>query len=323
MSDVVKIVECPRDAWQGLPVKVPAEVKADYLRVLVAAGFRHIDAVSFVSASVVPQMSDSEKVLEFFSLPGEFGDEVGKSRSSAARRMTTISSDDTSDALGDVEIIGIVVNAKGAERAVKTGRVSTVGFPYSVSPGFLQRNQNQTPEESLEALEAVGEIAYKAGMDVVAYISMAFGNPYGDAWDIDEVVAACDLLVDSGVRQISLADTVGLATPKMVKDVLSDVIAVHGGEGGVEIGVHLHARYDDAAQKIRAAYEAGCRRFDAAIGGLGGCPLAQDALVGNIATEVLLGVLKEMGAEVPEIVGMEALVKASEEIGRKFGGRVQ
>ena len=300
MSEMVKIIECPRDAWQGLPVKMPAEVKADYLRTLVAAGFRHIDAVSFVSASVVPQMSDSEKVLEFLDAPAY----------------------DTDGGTG-VEIIGIVVNEKGAERAVKTERVSTLGFPYSVSAGFLQRNQNQTMEESLEALEAVGEVAYKAGMDVVAYISMAFGNPYGDAWDIDEVVAACDLLVDSGVRQISLADTVGLATPKLVKDVLSDVIAVHGGKGSVEIGVHLHARYDDAAAKIRAAYEAGCRRFDAAIGGLGGCPLAQDALVGNIATEVLLGVLKEMGAEVPEIVGMDALVKASEEIGRKFGGRVQ
>src|SRR6201996_7316896 len=201
MTNVVKIIECPRDAWQGLPVKVPAEVKADYLRTLVAAGFRHIDAVSFVSASVVPQMSDSEKVLEVLDAPAY-----------------------DADSGSGVEIIGIVVNEKGAERAVKTGRVSTLGFPYSVSPGFLQRNQNQTPEESLEALEAVGEIAYKAGMDVVAYISMAFGNPYGDAWDIDEVVAACDLLVDSGVRQISLADTVGLATPKLVGDVLSDVM---------------------------------------------------------------------------------------------------
>ena len=120
----------------------------------------------------------------------------------------------------DVEIIGIVVNAKGAERAVKTGSVPTLGFPYSISPGFLQRNQKQTPEESLEELEKVGTMAYKAGMDVVAYISMAFGNPYGDAWDIDEVVAACDLLVDAGVTQISLADTVGLATPKQVADVV-------------------------------------------------------------------------------------------------------
>jgi hydroxymethylglutaryl-CoA lyase len=322
MSEMVKIVECPRDAWQGLPVKMPAEVKADYLRALMAAGFRHIDAVSFVSASVVPQMSDSEKVLEFL-FPLGIGEETGdNSRSFAARRMT-ISQGTTSSEMDDVEIIGIVVNAKGAERAVKTGRVSTLGFPYSVSPGFLQRNQNQTPEESLEALEAVGEIAYKAGMDVVAYISMAFGNPYGEHWDIEEIVAACDLLVDSGVRQISLADTVGLATPKLVADVMSDVIAVHGGEGGVEIGVHLHARYDEAEAKVKAAYGAGCRRFDSAIGGLGGCPLAQDALVGNIATEVLVKVLLEMRAEVPEIVGMDALVKVSEEIGRKFGGRVQ
>jgi hydroxymethylglutaryl-CoA lyase len=157
-------------------------------------------------------------------------------------------------------------------------------------------------------------------LDVVAYISMAFGNPYGDAWDIDEVVAACDLLVDSGVRQISLADTVGLATPKMVADVLSDVMAVHDE---VEIGVHLHARYDQAAEKIKAAYGAGCRRFDSAIGGLGGCPFAQDALVGNIPTETLIAVLTELGAELPELGPFDGLIAASEEIGRKFGGRVQ
>ncbi|WP_213807475.1 hydroxymethylglutaryl-CoA lyase [Granulicella sp. dw_53] len=290
MSDLVKIVECPRDAWQGLPLKMAAEIKADYLRTLVAAGFKHIDAVSFVSAAAVPQMADSEKVLEYLDPPD------------------------------DVEIIAIVVNEKGAERAVKTGAVSTLGFPYSVSPGFLQRNQNQTPEESLEALEAVGTIAYKAGMDVVAYISMAFGNPYGDAWDIDEVVAACDLLVDSGVRQISLADTVGLATPKMVADVLADVMAVHDE---LEIGVHLHARYDGAAEKIRAAYGVGCRRFDAAIGGLGGCPFAQDALVGNIPTETLIAVLRELGAELPEMRPLDGLILATEEISRKFGVKVQ
>ncbi len=290
MSNLVKIIECPRDAWQGLPVKMAAELKADYLRTLVAAGFKHIDAVSFVSAAAVPQMSDSERVLEYLDPPD------------------------------DVEIIAIVVNAKGAERAVKTGAVSTLGFPYSVSPGFLQRNQNMTPEESLEALEAVGEIGYKAGMDVVAYISMAFGNPYGDAWDIDEVVAACDLLVDSGVKQISLSDTVGLATPKLIADVVSDVMAVHDA---VEIGVHLHARYDDAAGKIEAAYRAGCRRFDAAIGGLGGCPLAQDALVGNIPTETLIAVLKEMGAELPELRPLDGLIAGAAEIARKFGAKVQ
>ena len=287
---LVKIIECPRDAWQGLPLHMAAEVKADYLRVLVAAGFKHIDAVSFVSAAAVPQMADSEKVLEYLDPPD------------------------------DVEIIGIVVNAKGAERAVKTGAVQTMGFPYSVSPEFLKRNQNQTPEESLEALEQVGTIAYKGGMDVVAYVSMAFGNPYGDPWDIDEVVAACDLLVDSGVRQISLADTVGLATPKLIADVVADVMAVHDE---VEIGVHLHARYDEAAAKIKAAYEAGCRRFDGAIGGMGGCPFAQDVLVGNIATETLIATLKELGAELPPLRPLDGMVSASAEIARKFGAGVQ
>ena len=287
---LVKIVECPRDAWQGLPGVMPAEVKADYLRVLVASGFKHIDAVSFVSKTAIPQMADSELVLEYLDPPD------------------------------DVEIIGIVVNEKGAERAVKTGSVSTLGFPYSVSPGFLRRNQNQTPEESIEALEAVGTIGFKAGLDVVAYVSMAFGNPYGDAWSIDEVVDACDLLVDCGVTQISLADTVGMATAKVVGDVVSDVRAVHDS---VEIGVHLHAAPDAAEGLIRAAYGAGCRRFDAAIGGLGGCPMAQDALVGNLPTEVLVRVLKELGAEMPELRPLDGLVAASAEIARKFGARVQ
>jgi hydroxymethylglutaryl-CoA lyase len=289
-TNVVKIIECPRDAWQGLPKNMPAEVKADYLRVLIAAGFKHIDAVSFVSRAAVPQMADSELVMEYLDPPD------------------------------DVEIIGIVVNAKGAERAVKTGSVQTLGFPYSISPEFLKRNQNQTPEESLEELEKVGTLGYKAGMDVVAYISMAFGNPYGDAWSIEEVVDACDLLVDCGVKQISLADTVGLATLSQIQDTVSDVIAVHDE---MEIGVHLHARPDQAAARIRAAYEVGCRRFDAAIGGLGGCPFAQDALVGNIATEVLLAELKELGAELPALRPLDGLIAASAEIERKYGAHVQ
>jgi hydroxymethylglutaryl-CoA lyase len=286
---MVKIIECPRDAWQGLPVHIPAEVKADYLRLLIGAGFTHIDAVSFVSTSAVPQMADSEKVLDYLDPPY------------------------------DVEIIGIVVNAKGAERAIKTESVQTLGFPYSISPEFLKRNQNQTPEESLEALEQVGTIAYKAGLDVVAYISMAFGNPYGDAWSIDEVVDACDLLVDSGVSQISLADTVGVATPKLVADVVSDVLAVHGD---LEIGVHLHGRHEGARELVRAAYNAGCRRFDAAMGGLGGCPFAQDVLVGNLATEVVLEELKALGTELPAFSPLDSLIAASAEIGRKYGAKV-
>ena len=287
---MVKIIECPRDAWQGLPLHIPAEVKADYLRVLIAAGFRHIDAVSFVSAAAVPQMTDSEKVLDYLDPPDE------------------------------TEIIGIVVNAKGAERAIKTEAVRTLGFPYSISPEFLKRNQNQTPEESLEALEQVGTLAYKAGLEVVAYISMAFGNPYGDAWSIDEVVDACDLLVDSGVTQVSLADTIGAATPKLIGDLVSDVLAVHDG---IEIGVHLHGRYENARELVRAAYNAGCRRFDAAIGGLGGCPFAQDVLVGNLPTEMVLEELRALGAEVPPLQPLDSLQSMSEEIARRYGAKVQ
>ena len=295
---VVKIVECPRDAWQGLPGSIPAEVKADYLRVLVAAGFRHIDAVSFVSKAAVPQMADSELVLEYLD-PPDF---------------------DPEDNSG-VEIIGIVVNGKGAERAAATSAVETVGFPYSVSAEFLQRNQRQTPEESLQALEEVGEVAYKAGMGVVTYISMAFGNPYGDPWSVDEVVGACDLLADSGVRQISLADTVGIATPKQIAEVVGAVMGMHGDE--VEIGVHLHARAGEVAERVAAAYDAGCRRFDGAIGGLGGCPFAQDTLVGNLPTEELIAVLKGLGAELPALRPLEEIGAASREIARRFGSKVQ
>ena len=289
MSEV-KIIECPRDAWQALPRVIPAPDKARYLRALIETGFQYIDAVSFVSEKAVPQMADSELVLDYLDPPD------------------------------DVEIIGIVVNAKGAERAVKTEAVSTLGFPYSISPQFLERNQRQTPEDALEQLEQIGEIAYKAGTDMVAYVSMAFGNPYGDAWDIDEVVSAVDLLVDAGVEQVSLADTVGLASPELIRDVVGCVMGVHSG---VEIGVHLHARPQEAAEKVRAAYEAGCRRFDGAIAGLGGCPFAQDALVGNLPTEVLIKTLRSLGAELPSLRPLDSLISASRDLAKRFGEVLQ
>jgi hydroxymethylglutaryl-CoA lyase len=291
MTSTVKIIECPRDAWQGLPKPIPAEIKADYLRTLVATGFRHIDAVSFVSPQAVPQMADAEQVLAFLDPPD------------------------------DVEIIGIVVNPKGAARAIEMEAVATLGFPYSISPEFLHRNQNQSPEESLEALEAVGQAAFQAGLGVVTYISMAFGNPYGDPWSVDEVVAACDLLTDSGITQISLADTVGLATPQQITDVVA--AALGSVDKSVEIGVHLHARPDDAAAKIAAAWNAGCRRFDMAIGGFGGCPFAQDALVGNVATELALAELGRLGAQLPKLHPLDGLRAAAGEIERKFSHAIQ
>ena len=291
MSDSVKIIECPRDAWQALPKVIPAETKAGYLRALIEAGFRHIDAVSFVSSKAVPQMADSEQVLEFLDPPE------------------------------GVEIIGIVVNPKGAERAIESGKVSTLGFPYSISPEFLRRNQNQSPEDALDTLEAVGQAAFQAGLGLVAYISMAFGNPYGDAWSRDEVIAACDLLTDSGVTQISLADTVGLATAAQIGEVVTAVLELV--DEGVEVGVHLHARPDAAAEKIAAAWRAGCRRFDTAMGGFGGCPFAQDALVGNIATESVVTELRRLGAVLPDLHPLDSVRAAAAEIQRQFGPVVQ
>jgi hydroxymethylglutaryl-CoA lyase len=286
MVDSVKIVECPRDAWQGLPVLIPAQRKADYLHRLIEAGFKHIDAVSFVSAAAVPQMADSENVLELLNSPQ------------------------------DVEIIGIVVNEKGAQRAIETGAVTTLGFPYSISPQFLHRNQNQAPEQSLHVLRGIVELAGAAGLNVVAYVSMAFGNPYGDAWSIRKVLDSCNLLVELGIREISLADTVGLATPQQILETVAVALEL---ESTAEIGVHLHARPQDAAVKIRAAYQAGCRRFDAAVGGLGGCPFAQDALVGNIPTEMLIAELNEFGAQLPMLQPLDELIRSSVEIGDGFG----
>jgi hydroxymethylglutaryl-CoA lyase len=286
VGDLVKIVECPRDAWQGLPAQIAPKVKAGYLRKLIDAGFTHIDAVSFVSPAAVPQMADSELVLEYLMPPEQ------------------------------VEIIGIVVNEKGAERALRTGSVRTLGFPFSCSAQFLRRNQNQTPKESLLALEAIAELARMERLDVVAYLSMAFGNPYGDAWSIGDVVAACDRMIDAGAGQISLADTVGMAAPEQIAETMAEVIGTHPD---FEIGAHLHARRGEAATRIRAAFEAGCRRFDAAIGGLGGCPFAQDSLVGNIPTEELIATLAECGASLPKLESLDELMRANAEIANSFG----
>jgi hydroxymethylglutaryl-CoA lyase len=230
-------------------------------------------------------MADSEKVLELF------------------------------EPASNVELIGIVVNRKGAERAIATGAVQTLGFPFSISPQFLRRNQNQSPEESFGAMNEIVALAAQAGLGVVAYHSMAFGNPYGDPWSLDQVADACLRLIESGVRQISLADTVGLAASSRIAETVAMAL---GLEAGVEIGVHLHARLEQSAEKVRAAYGAGCRRFDVAIGGLGGCPFAQDALVGNLATEILVAELRELGANLPRLQPLDELIQASAEIDRRF-----
>jgi hydroxymethylglutaryl-CoA lyase len=285
MSDAVKLIECPRDAWQGLKGQIPAELKTNYLQALISAGFKHIDAVSFVSPNAVPQMADSEEVLKELDPPD------------------------------DVEIIGIVVNEKGAQRAIATEAVRTLGFPYSISPTFLQNNQRQTLEEAIEELEKVEKKADEAGLETVVYISMAFGNPYGDPWSVEEVVEAVALLELQEIRMISLADTVGVAPPEKIQEVVSAVMAKYDY---LEIGVHLHSRPDQAATKVIAAYEAGCRRFDSAIGGLGGCPFAQDELVGNIPTETVIETLRVRGAQLPALKPLDTLLRATAEIGARY-----
>jgi hydroxymethylglutaryl-CoA lyase len=264
--DAVKLIECPRDAWQGLKRQIPTELKAQYLRALITAGFKHIDAVSFVSPKAVPQMADSEKVLEQI------------------------------DRLSDVEIIGIVVNEKGADRAIATGAVTTLGYPYSISATFLHKNQNQSPEEACKVLQSIKTRADNSELDVVVYISMAFGNPYGDPWDENEARKAVQEIAALGIRSISLADTVGVAAPDLIGRVVESVT---DQSGDYDIGVHLHSTRGDAPPKVLAAYDAGCRRFDAAVGGLGGCPFAQDALLGNIPTESVIEALRQRNVELP------------------------
>jgi hydroxymethylglutaryl-CoA lyase len=289
LPDSVKLIECPRDAWQGLQGQISADLKADYLKALISVGFKHIDAVSFVSPKAVPQMADSEEVLKLLDPPD------------------------------DVEIIGIVVNEKGAQRAIDTQAVSTLGFPYSISETFLRKNQNQSAEDALEEFEKIQKKADDAGLGVVVYISMAFGNPYGDLWNVDEVVEAVSLLEIENVRMISLADTVGMATPQQISEIAGAVMTKYDY---LEIGVHLHSRPEQAAEKILAAYDAGCRRFDSALGGLGGCPFAQDVLVGNIPTEKVIEALTGRGADLPALKPLDTLLKATAGIAAKFSNAI-
>jgi hydroxymethylglutaryl-CoA lyase len=269
LTNEIKLIECPRDAWQGLPELIPTETKVSYLRELIAAGFQHIDAVSFVSPKHVKQMADSEEVM---------------------KRLI----DSLPDGAALPEIIGIVVNEKGLERALATPGVSTIGYPYSISAYFRRANANMTRAESRQLVEILKRETKAANRGLVIYISMAFGNPYDEPWGPEIVQDTLDWLKDVRVNTVSLADTVGTATPDLVHDLFSKV---KDHVAGIELGVHLHSRPDNAEAKILAAYAAGCRRFDSALTGLGGCPFAGDELVGNIPTESVLAALVSAGAQ--------------------------
>ena len=266
-------------------------MKANYLVQLVSAGFKHIDAVSFVSPQHVKQISDSEEVMKEF---------LAQLPSGAA----------------PPEIIGIVVNERGLERALATPGITTIGYPYSISAYFRRANANMSRGESRALVEQIRKATKASGHGLVVYISMAFGNPYEEPWGAEIVEDALVWLKDIGVRSVSLADTVGTTPPEYVGALYT---AVKDCVAGIELGVHLHSRSAGAAEKILAAYDAGCRRFDGALTGLGGCPFAGDDLVGNIATETIIAALASRGVDAD--VRLEALspsIAMAEEIRAKY-----
>jgi hydroxymethylglutaryl-CoA lyase len=296
MPETIKWIECPRDAWQGLTEIIPTEKKVEYLLQLAAAGFKHIDAVSFVSPARVKQMADSEEVMKEFL-----------ARLPAGAQPP--------------EIIGIVVNDRGAERALATPGVTTLGYPYSISAYFRRANANMSRAESRATVEQIRKATKASGHDLVVYISMAFGNPYEEPWGPEIVEDTLMWLKDVGVRTISLADTVGLTPPDHVGALyhtVKDCVA------GIELGVHLHSRPENTAEKVLAAYDAGCRRFDGALTGLGGCPFAGDDLVGNIATETAVAAFISRGADPgirPE--NLEPVIAMTNEIRRQYSPGVK
>lgn len=256
MIESLQIVECPRDAMQGIKGFIPTEVKIDYLRQLLACGFHTLDCGSFVNPSAVPQMADTAEVLTRI---GEFK--------------------------GDTKLLVIVANERGAARAIAYNMVNYLGYPFSVNETFQRRNTNSTTTDAFIRMRKIHELASIAGKELVVYISMAFGNPYGENYDRDEVIRWADRIVKEGITTISLADTVGQAKTDDIRYLFETLSRKHPG---VVFGAHFHARPDAWQNKVKAAWEAGCRRFDSAILGFGGCPFANDELTGNIPTEGLL-----------------------------------
>ena len=309
MSDSVKIIECPRDAWQGLSKIIPTDAKVAYLRKLVECGFRHIDAVSFVAPKYVPQMADSEKVMEQLVEAGVVKSRPNGKGSQAFNPPVATQAD-------GLEIIGIVINQKGMERALQSNGVSTVGYPYSVSANFRRQNANMSKAETQALTVELNKAAQQAGRQLVVYISMAFGNPYDEPWGAEIVEETLMWLKSIGVTTVSLADTAGVADAKAVGDLFR---ALKASSDDIELGVHLHSLAEEATDKVAAAYEAGCRRFDSALTGLGGCPFAGDELVGNIPTETVVKTLADRGGDTGiSLAAMDSALDATRELRKKY-----
>ena len=277
LKSEIKLIECPRDAMQGWKTFIPTEKKIEYINQLLQVGFDTIDFGSFVSPKAIPQMADTKEVISLLSME--------KSNS---------------------KLLAIIANVRGAQEAAEFEKITYLGFPFSISPTFQMRNTNSTIEESLERVKEIKNICDKNNKELVVYISMAFGNPYGDAYDENIVLERVKKLVGEGIQIISLADTVGLANASQVLSIVEKVISKFPD---IETGVHLHSTKTNWKQKIDAALQSGCLRFDGALKGIGGCPMANDELIGNMDTELMIPYLKQLGFL--RNIDEDALLKAS------------
>lgn len=264
LKQPIKLVECPRDAMQGLHDFVATETKIKYLNLLLKVGFDTLDFGSFVSPKAIPQMRDTQEVLAQLDLPSK------------------------------TKLLAIVANLKGVENAVKHEEISYLGFPFSISETFQQRNTNSSIAQSLNTVEEMLELCSKHNKEAVVYLSMGFGNPYGDEWNTDIVTHWANQLVEKGVKIISVADTVGVSTPEKITSILPPLVKQFPS---IEFGLHLHSTPQQRLEKIEAAFSAGCTRMDSALKGFGGCPMAADDLTGNIATEDVIHYLNKQDVE--------------------------
>jgi hydroxymethylglutaryl-CoA lyase len=281
LGGMIQITECPRDAMQGIQTFIPTEKKVEYLNQLLKVGFDTLDFGSFVSPKAIPQLSDTETVLNSLEL-----------------------------ADSNTKLLAIVANKRGCEKLASFSSIHYAGYPFSVSETFQQRNTNRSIADSFDLVKEMMEICEKNGKELLVYLSMAFGNPYKDPWNSEIVTSWALKIAELGIKNIALADTVGIALPKDVFDVTS---SVNSELKGVAIGAHLHCKPDNWSQKVAAAYDAGCHRFDTAMKGFGGCPMAEDELVGNLATERLVQYLdsKSVDLRLNRVEFDKALVKSS------------
>lgn len=275
-AQTVKLIECPRDAMQGWKNFIPTEKKIEYINSLLKVGFDTIDFGSFVSPKAIPQMADTSEVISKIEISNS-----------------------------NTKLLAIIANYRGAEEAIIYDQINYLGFPFSVSETFQQRNTNSSIEQSLGRVEEIQNLCIKTGKELVVYISMGFGNPYGDLYDEDLVFKWVNKLVAMDISIISLADTVGVASPEQVYDVTSYLVE---SLPGTEIGVHLHSTPQNWKEKLEAAVKAGCKRFDGALKGIGGCPMADDELVGNMNSELMIQYFEEN--ELLTDLNKEALIES-------------